>query len=588
MWQGEPGAEVLDPAAWGVQASYTDVNSLRVDSPAATVAALTLALARGGAEPRVPPTSAEALAAATASPSLTCHPPPGPRAWGWAVQLPATRSRSSWGIGDLADLRRLGAWARGQGAGMLLVSPLHAPLPRLPQQPSPYYPGSRRFLNPLLLAIDEVPGAEAIGATLGPLRDQAVALNHVRVIDRDRIFDLKMEALTHAWSWWLKDQSNAVERREFAAFRDAGGETLARYAAFCSLSEQLRGTWPQWPQQYRRPDAGGVVGLVKSGSERVAFHQWLQWLATRQLNQAAAEIDLVQDLAVGADPAGADTWEWQDLRLPGFHVGAPPDEFNAAGQDWGFPAFDPWRLLDRGLGPNLDTISAAMRHGGGMRLDHVMGLFRLWLIPDGTGPEEGAYLHYPSAALLEGLAERSRAHRSWVVGEDLGVVGPGVRDTLRTRGMLSYRLLWFDEGDPAAFPEMSMAAVTTHDLPTIAGAWTGADLERRRAAGLLVNEQAELDLVTRLERVTGARHGGPLPDVVRGAHASLARASSRVVVATLEDCLLVEDRPNMPGTSGGWDNWSTALPRSLEDFADDGLVSDVAAILGAGRERGEE
>jgi 4-alpha-glucanotransferase len=295
---------------------------------------------------------------------------------------------------------------------------------------------------------------------------------------------------------------------------------------------------------------------------------WLQWLLDVQLERAGAGgAAIVHDFAVGVDPGGADAWLWNDVIVGEMAVGAPPDEFNTRGQDWGVPPFDPWKLRAAGYRPFIETIRSILRHAGGIRLDHVMGLFRLFWLPRGTSPTKGTYVRYPAHDLLDIVALESHRAGAYVVGEDLGTVEDWVRHELWERDVLSYRLLWFEREPPERWPVKALAAVTTHDLPTIAGLWTGSDLEAQRAVGAHPNEEAVAATRAHLQEVSGVSSPeAPVEEVVAGAHRALGRAACLLVTASLEDALGVEERPNMPGTVDEWPNWSIALPLPLEEL----------------------
>lgn len=496
------------------------------------------------------------------------------RAWGWAVQLYAARSRESWGMGDLGDLRRLARWSHDElGAGLLLVNPLHAALPGVPQQASPYFPSTRRFVNPLYLRVEDVPGAAELGSEIEPLAVAGRALNADRRIDRDAVYRLKMDALARLWERFPGDPA-------FDRFVAEGGEDLAGYATFCVLVEDLGRPWAGWDGKYRHPGSADVAQYRARHERRVRFHQWLQWLAVAQLEAAAAgPIVLIEDLAVGVDPAGADAWQWQDVLVHDVSVGAPADEFNTLGQDWGLPPFDPWKLRAANYDPFVRTVRAALRHGGGMRLDHVMGLFRLFWVPRGEGPRAGTYVRYPSRDLLDIVALESHRAGAFVVGEDLGTVEDKVRDELAERNVLSYRLLWFEREAPKAWPVKALAAVTTHDLPTVAGLWTGSDVEAQREAGMKPNEQATAETRERLQAMAGVADNAPVADLVVGAYAALAQTPCLLLTATLDDAIGVEERPNMPGTIDQWPNWSIALPRPIEELEAEDGPRRVAEVL---------
>jgi 4-alpha-glucanotransferase len=502
-----------------------------------------------------------------------CHLPPALRTWGWAVQLYGLRSAASWGIGDLADLAELGRRSAAEmGAGMLLVNPLHAAAPTIPQQPSPYFPSSRLYRNPLYLRIEDVPGATRLGARLEALAIAGRELDERRLIDRDAVFRLKSEALEAIWDEVDGDP-------ELDAYRAAEGEQLERFATWCALAEVHGPRFQEWPEELRRPGTAAVARFREQRRRRVDHHAWLQWLLDRQLATASAPLAVMHDLAIGVDPGGADAWSWQEIVAPGVRVGAPPDEFNTAGQDWGLPPFHPWRLRRAGYEPFAATIRAAMRHAGALRVDHVMGLFRLYWIPAGRGPAEGAYVRYPHGELLDVLALESARAGAYVCGEDLGTVEGVVRTEMAARRMLSYRLLWFETEPPQRYPRRALSAITTHDLPTVAGMWTCSDLDDQRAAGVEPNVASTAAIRERIVAFTRLPGDAPVDTVVEALHARLARAPSAVVTATLDDCLAVPERPNMPATTDTWPNWSLALPVPLEQALDDPRTRRVAGLL---------
>jgi 4-alpha-glucanotransferase len=493
-----------------------------------------------------------------------CHLPAGLRAWGWAVQLAATRSRASWGIGDLGDLRELAGWSAERGAGFLALSPLHAPAPAAPQQPSPYYASSRRFRNPLFLRVEDVDGAVSASEAVGRAAAAGRALLADRRIDRDAVWALKRDALGACFTAARSDAA-------FARWWRTATPGIQRWARWCAVAEEHGGDWRRWP---RRADAA-------VDPDRATFHAWLQWQLDRQV--AAVPLPVVHDLAVGFDPGGFDAWEWQELLALEARIGAPPDEFNRAGQDWGLPPFIPWRLRREGYRPFVETLRAVLRDGGGLRVDHVMGLFRLFWVPPGGDPTDGAYVRYPASDLLDLLALESVRAGAVVVGEDLGTVEAGVREELAARDVLSMRLLWFEDDPPATWPERALGLVTTHDLPTVAGVWTGSDLEDQRRAGVPAYAEGATALRQRLVTATGLPEGASVDDAVVAAHRALATAPAALVAGTLEDAVRVPERPNMPGTTATWPNWSLALPVPLEDLEADPVVDAVAGALDDGR-----
>ena len=504
------------------------------------------------------------------SPGL-CYLPEHLRIWGWSAQLYALRSVGSWGIGDFADLRELGRWSsRELDAGLLLINPLGAASPYEQQERSPYFPSSRRYRNPLYLRIEELPGAGEVQLDLERLAAAGKALNLQHRIDRDAVFKLKKDALEVLWQRFSGDP-------RFDKFCREQGEPLEQFAAFCVLAEHYQTGWRQWPGEYRRPTSSAVMRFAGERSTRVRYFQWLQWLLDEQLAKAAAEISLMQDLPIGVDPNGADAWAWQEVFADGFSVGSPPDEYNMQGQDWGLPPFIPTKLRAAGYDPFIQTLRGALRHAGGLRIDHVMGLFRLFWIPQGAGPSAGAYVRYPEHELLAILALESERSKAYIVGEDLGTVEEGVRTQLANSRVLSYRLFWFESDPPARFPELALAAVTTHDLPTIAGLWSGADLKAQRELGLEPNEEGTLKIAERLSAMTASTDETPVEEVITRTYELLAQAPSVIVTATLEDALAVEERPNIPGTTET--SWSLALPESLEALESSPLARAIGERL---------
>ena len=373
------------------------------------------------------------------------------------------------------------------------------------------------------------------------------------------------------------------EGDQFAAFRREQGVSLERFATFCALAEQFGPDWRKWPDEYRRPENAAVARFAAEHAGAVDYHAWLQWLLDRQLAEAARAVPIFQDLPIGMDPGGADAWEWQDLLAKEMVIGAPPDAFNAEGQDWQLPPFAPARLRAAAYGPFIQTIRAALRHAGGLRIDHVMGLFRLWWIPNGQHPRKGWYVRYPADDLLGIVALESHRAGAVIVGEDLGTVEPGVRQRLALRRMLSCRLLWFEDRPPPEYPELAMASVTTHDLPTIAGLWSGADEAAQRSIGLTVGDEIRR-LRDHLRQMLAVAGDAPVAEVIEAAYRHLAQAPSRIITATLEDAQAIRERPNMPGTTDQWPNWSLALPQDIETMVEAELPRRIAEALGRGKQ----
>ena len=492
-----------------------------------------------------------------------CEPAPD-RAWGWAVQLYALRSRESWGVGDFADLRRFGRWARNAGASVILLNPLGAQNPRLPYEASPYYATTRRFRNTIYLRVEEVEGADRVDLTT--MRQEASGLNGRRIIDYDAIFHLKTQALERVFR-------AAPEPRGLAAYVRRQGRALRDFATFSALTQELGAAWRDWPEDLRHPGAPGIAKARTRLADRVAYHQWLQFHVERQLAVASREIGLITDVPVGFSSDGFDAWRWQDYLAPRMRVGAPPDEFFRDGQDWGLPPINPWKLDAAHWEPFIDAIRSAARHTAGIRLDHVMSLFRLFWIPHGMPPTKGAYVHYPASILLSLLARESRRAHAFVIGEDLGLVEPVVRKQLSEVGSLSYRLVWFEPSDPPEWPHDAVAAIGTHDLPTVAGIWSLSEPEKRLH-----------DLRQKLVHLTHMPDEADPVDVAVAVYAHLARAKTRLVLASLEDALGVHERPNVPGTTGEFPNWRLSMPVPIEEIETfDGVTRLVQVMRESGR-----
>jgi 4-alpha-glucanotransferase len=493
------------------------------------------------------------------------------RSWGWASQLYAVRSADSWGHGDLADLATLARWAAGLGAAWVAHEPTGALRPPGPGggalNNSPYSPSSRRYPSPLYLRVEEVPGAELAGDALARAAAAGRALNNDRRIDRDAVWALKQSVLEVVW--------NEVR----PTWQPPDDPALERHATFCALAESYDGGWRTWPVGLRHPDSPDVAQFAAAHADRVGFWAWCTAATTAQLGAAGrAGAGLVGDLAVGFDPDGADAWSDQDLLAGGCRIGAPPDDFAPDGQDWGLPPYVPWKLRADAYRPWLATLRAQMAHSSALRIDHVMGLFRLFWVPPGAGPTQGAYVTQYGSELLDlAVMEATRAG-AVLIGEDLGTVEPVVRATLEDRGVLGYRIGWFEDTPPAEWPTETLAATTTHDLPTVAGLWTGADAHRRGAAGLAVDPADDELLRHRLRVLTSSPDERPTEQVVLAAESAVAGAPSLLAFATLEDACMVEERPNQPGTVDELANWRLALPVPLGDL-DATLAPDIARTM---------
>lgn len=480
-----------------------------------------------------------------------CHLPADLRTWGITAQLYAARSTASWGIGDLTDLRTLIGWATDRGAGIVGLNPLHAPNPLPHPADSPYSPSSRRFRDPLYIAVEAIPQASAIEGW-----DHAVRVGRQLSagdrIDRAEVWAHKRKVLREVW-----ELTRPVRRNR--------SDDLTAWGTFCALVDHHGSGWPTWPVEHRRPDDPAVARFARDHADDVDFWCWLQDVLDTQLAESGATDVVIADLAVGFAPDGFDAWQWQDLLAPGVHIGAPPDLLGPDGQDWGLPPFVPWRLRHAAYQPFATTIRSVLRHARGLRVDHVMGLFRLLWVPPAMSAADGAYVRFRGRELLDVLAIESARAGALVIGEDLGTVEPGVRETLGDAGVLSTRLLWFEDEPPENWPRQAMGAVSTHDLPTLAGVWSGAD--------------GDEDMRHRLRVAASAPDHARELDVAVAAHRRLGRATSMVVTATLDDITGAEQRPNVPGTVDEHPNWRIPLPLPVDRLDGDPRAEAIASAL---------
>ncbi|MFF1765058.1 4-alpha-glucanotransferase [Streptomyces sp. NPDC058249] len=534
--------------------------------------------------------------------------PPG-RAYGLLVQLYSLLSHRSWGMGDLGDLAELTAWAgRALGAGFVQVNPLHAAVPGDPTDPSPYRPSSRRFPDPVHLRVEDVPEfAYVDDRDRGRVRTlleraerlRASVLHKGALIDRDAVWELKREALELVRAVPL----GPGRRAAYADFLAEEGEALEDHATWCALAEVHGSDWRRWPVGLRDPRSSETARARAELMDRVDFHTRLAWLTDAQLataqrsaRDAGMAVGLVHDLAVGVHPDGADAWAQQEYFAAGMSVGAPPDAFNARGQDWGLPPWRPDRLAASGYAPYRRLLRALFRHAGALRIDHVMGLFRLWWIPQGRPPTEGTYVRYDAEAMLAVLVLEASRAGALVIGEDLGTVEPGVRETLQGRGVLGTSVLWFErdwDGDGLPLPPERwradcLATATTHDLPPTASRLTGDHVELRERLGLLTGSLAAeraaaaadigewLTLLTRLGLLRGASGaGGAVSEEaeIQAVHRFLLRTPARLVGVWLPDAVGDRRPQNLPGTWDQYPNWRLPIadaegrPVTLEDLA---------------------
>jgi len=559
----------------------------------------------------------------------------GGRVWGLALQLYALRSAGNWGIGDFGDLATLVRQMAALGADIIGLNPLHALFAHNPAHASPYSPSSRQQLNVLYIdvpAIDDFARcAPARHLVESPEFQQRLArLRAAPLVDYPGVASAKFEVLELLFAFFTQQHlgfegaANDASGREFLDFIEKGGAALRRHALFETIQGQLHAAdsavwgWPAWPAPLRDPAGSAVQEFARAHDTRVRFHMYLQWQAARQLARAHAVADtlgmgigLYQDLAVSVDRGGSDAWGEQDCFAVGASVGAPPDEFNPNGQGWGLPPLRPDRLRVHRYRIFIETLRSNMRDCGALRIDHVMGLMRLFWIPGGRSPRDGAYVHYALDEMMAIVALESQRNRCMVIGEDLGTVADEMRAALASADVLSYRLLYFERQidggfkPPRLYPAAALAAVSTHDLATLAGWWAGHDLQQRLALGLFPHEDLfEKQLLDRaLDRMRlllALRHAGFIdaaqlvdaaasgelaPATIQAIHAFLAAAPSAVMIVQLEDALGVREQVNMPSTVDEHPNWRRKLPLELRQLEAHAALQGLGAMLSTIRPR---
>lgn len=567
----------------------------------------------------------------------SCYLPPdlqpGARSWGVTTQLYWLRSVDDWGIGDFTDLAELSRRAAGFGAATIGLNPLHALFAAEPRHISPYSPSSRAYLDYLYIDVTSVPGfADTVAAAPPAL----AAAQLSELVDYAAVAALKRPVLEALFRTFQGRDLNPDGRARtplgqiYRAFQREGGAALAAFATFEALHERfmLRDgggfSWHEWPAAMRDPNSAEVRAFAAEHRERVEFFQWLQWEADRQLASAAEAgrrsglaLGLYRDLAVGVDPHGSEAWADQQLVAPGAAIGAPPDPLSRAGQDWGLAPFSPLALKRRGFAPFIAALRANMRHAGILRIDHVMGLQRLYWIPRGNPATAGAYVDYPLGDLLRLVALESHRQACAVIGEDLGTVPDGFRETMRAANVLSYRIFAFERRDggrfvpPQDYPPLAAASAATHDLATLKGFWVGRDIAWRRRLGAYPDvAAAEAEAADRaharhevLEALAAdgllprERFGEFLPDrgepvftaeLGNAVHAFLARSQARLMLVQLEDIAGECEQANLPGTSTGHPNWCRRMAQSLEAILAGADFVRVAAAVAAGRHHAAE
>ncbi|MGA0066580.1 MAG: 4-alpha-glucanotransferase [Candidatus Nanopelagicales bacterium] len=532
----------------------------------------------------------------------------GERLWGLMAQIYSVRSRRSWGIGDLADLADLAAWSgHALGADFVLVNPLHASAPTLPVTPSPYLPATRRFPSPLYLRIEQIPEyAYLSGADRKAIRRLGKPLRRLSadLLDRDEAWSAKSAALDIVRRVPLTPGRQA----RYDAYVEAEGQGLIDFATWCALTEEFGQVWQQWPAELRHPSSPGVVDWRARHADRIERHLWMQWLLDEQMEstqEAAVEVGMragiIHDLAVGVSGEGADAWSLQDVLASGVTVGCPPDMYNQLGQNWAQPPWRPDALADAAYVPYRDMLRTLLKHSGGIRVDHILGLFRQWWIPEGAPAADGAYVAFDHEALVGILALEAHRAGALVIGEDLGTVELRVQQFLQERGILGTCILWFERraGGELKPPEEwrgdVLASVAVHDLPPTAGYLAGEHVRIRGELGLLAreeHEEREADAIATREwlDVAVAREwlsdvDAPVEERVIALHRIVAASPARLVGVALTDLVGDIRAQNQPGTDQEYPNWRVPLTDgdgqaiALEDLGEAPLLDRITSSV---------
>lgn len=553
----------------------------------------------------------------------------GSRLWGLSAHVYALRSANDWGMGDYHDLRSLAEGAAKLGAAAIGVNPLHALFPSRPERYSPYSPSSRIFVNVLYLDIEALPDLAESPEARAMLSDPQFARGLAEVRGRERVdyvgvAQQKMPVLRAVYESFarhhLGDDGGEVSDRgqAFRAFQREGGRAAELFATFEALQEHfLRrdphlGYWRHWPEAFRRPQTPEVAEFARAHRQAVEFFWYLQWQAEVQLASVAATcrqggmpIGLYRDLGVGIADDGGEAWARQDLLALGVTVGAPPDPLNHRGQDWGLAPFNPLALREVAFQPFIDVLRANMRHAGALRLDHAMQLQRLYWVPRGAPPDQGAYVRYPVDELFAIVALESQRNRCLVIGEDLGTVPEGFRERMFEKGIFGYRLFVFERRDDGAFKspgdylENALVSSGTHDLPSMVGYWRGRDLELREKLGLypqpgMAEDERRLRQLDRQRLVAVLQAEGLLPQgfpvhaglddaqfvaLVDAVHAFLDRTPCDVMMVQLEDVLAIDTQLNLPGTTDQHPNWRFRLSMDIATLLGDRRLVELARRL---------
>jgi 4-alpha-glucanotransferase len=534
------------------------------------------------------------------------------KTWGLCTNLYAVRSSENWGAGNFSDLKKLVKFVAELKGGFVGINPLHAIPNKKPFGISPYSPVSRLYKNFIYLDIEKVPEVKESQKAQAVLQSkhlnkELTELRESEFINYEHVSSLKKRILRYAFKIFYERhyKKNSLRAQAFREYILQEGEWLESFSVFLTLWEYMNETrqthaWQEWPEEYHNPHGTAVNEFKKVHEREMLFYQYLQWLIDEQHKEISEEakkagmpIGLYHDLAIGSIGGGSDAWVAQDVIASEMDVGAPLDDFNLNGQNWGFPPLIPDKLRETGYEFFIQTIRKNMKYSGAMRIDHALGMFRLFWIPHGKSPNEGAYVRFPSEDLFRIIALESARNRTMVIAEDLGTIGENVRETLFRFGMLSFRLLYFERNypdpsftPPHKYPDMALCAVTTHDLPTIYGYWIGRDLEQKSRLGLYLNENLRQRHIHERRRDRGLLlsvlksqgilpHDFPsdpdafcmmAPELCLAIYEYLSRTPCKLVAVTLDDSIGTVEQQNMPGTTNSYPNWVQKTPATIEQI----------------------
>ena len=559
----------------------------------------------------------------------TCYSPQeasSDKMWGYAAQLYSLTSADNLGMGDFGDLAKLVDISAKQQASAIGLNPLHPLYQNNPAHRSPYSPTSRCFLNTLYIDLKQVPNFASCQAAQArfnskEIKDKIAYAKQTKLIDYPAVADVKFEILEILFQDFITNKPDEYD--QFTDFKNSQGNDLLQLATFEALYEYFRKTdvnaygWPDWPTEFQTPDSVEVKAFQQEYATRINYFCFVQWLAHHQLKTIAKQtktsgmpIGLYLDLAVGCDGSGVDVWSDKDVYVAGAAVGAPPDAMNTLGQDWGLTPINPVALQKQGYQPLVKALRSNMQYAGALRIDHILGLMRQYWVAPGMKADQGVYITFPLEDILRIIALESRRNNCVVIGEDLGTVPDGFGEIMARAGLLSYKVLFFERWDsgffmrPELYPAQSMVTVSTHDLPTLAGWWTGKDLEWRQKLQLYPNEdmgqqernsrikdrQLLIDALDDLNVIDSSKAPVQAPatmnrELTLGVQKYMAKAPSHIQLIPLEDVLEVVEQVNIPGTIDEHPNWLQRLPVTIEEFDQIDSVTELATAMKIARPR---